>query len=57
MGAVRALNSNQNGSMVVFQPPDMKVVPMTEVINKVRTVPTDSEFVQIARALNISLGD
>lgn len=57
VGAVRALNSNQNGVMVAFQPPDLKVVPMAEVINKVRTVPTDSELVQIARALDISLGD
>jgi 6-phosphofructokinase 1 len=43
--------------MVVFQPPDMKLVPMAEAINKVRTIPADSEFVQIARALDISLGD
>jgi ATP-dependent phosphofructokinase / diphosphate-dependent phosphofructokinase len=56
-GAVRALNNNQSGVMVVFQPPDLKFVPMTEVINKVRTVPADSEFVQIARALDISLGN
>jgi 6-phosphofructokinase len=57
VGAVRALNDNQSGVMVVFQPPDLKFVPMTEAINKVRTVPTDSEFVRIARALDISLGD
>jgi 6-phosphofructokinase 1 len=56
-GAVRALSNNQSGVMVVFQPPDLKFVPMTEAINKFRTVPTDSEFVQIARALGISLGD
>jgi 6-phosphofructokinase 1 len=56
-GAVRALESGQSGVMVVFQPPDLKFVPMTEAINKVRTVPADSEFVRIARALGISLGD
>src|SRR5512143_1642914 len=56
-GAVRALNNNQSGVMVVFQPPDLKFVPMAEAINKVRTVPADSEFVQIARSLGISLGD
>ena len=56
-GAVRALNTGQNGVMVVFQPPDLKFVPMTEAINKVRTVPVNSEFVQIARDLGISLGD
>lgn len=55
-GSVRALNSDQSGIMVVFQPPDLKFVPMTEAINKVRVVPADSEFVKIARALGISLG-
>jgi ATP-dependent phosphofructokinase / diphosphate-dependent phosphofructokinase len=56
-GAVRALNNNQSGVMVVFQPPEIKLVPIAEAINKIRTVPTESEFVQIARALGISLGD
>jgi ATP-dependent phosphofructokinase / diphosphate-dependent phosphofructokinase len=56
-GAVRALNSDQSGVMVVFQPPDLKFVPMTEAINQVRTVPVNSEFVKIARNLGISLGD
>src|SRR5512136_3047034 len=56
-GAIRALESNQSGVMVVFQPPDLKFVPMAEAINKVRVVPADSEFIQIARSLGISLGD
>jgi ATP-dependent phosphofructokinase / diphosphate-dependent phosphofructokinase len=56
-GAVRALNDNQSGVMVVFQPPDLKLVPITEAINRVRTVPGDSEIVKIARALGISLGN
>ena len=56
-GAVRALNSGQSGVMVAFQPPDLKFVPLAELINKVRTVPANSELVQIARALGISLGD
>ncbi len=55
--AVRALDSGQSGVMVAFQPPDLKFVPLAETINKVRTVPANSEFVQIARALGISLGD
>lgn len=56
-GAVRALESGQSGVMAVFQPPDLKFVPMHEAINKFRTVPAESEFVQIARSLGISLGD
>jgi len=55
-GAVRALESGQSGVMVVFQPPDLKVVPMTEAINKVRVVPANSEFVKLALSLGISLG-
>ena len=55
-GAVRALKAGKNGTMVAFVPPDMKFVPLGEAINKVRTVPADSEFMQIARALGICLG-
>ncbi|NLI80334.1 MAG: 6-phosphofructokinase [Deltaproteobacteria bacterium] len=56
-GAVRALEAGRSGVMVVFQPPDLKFVPMNEAINQVRTVPADSELIHIARALGISLGD
>lgn len=55
--AVRALNENQSGVMVAFQPPELKYVPLAEAINKVRTVPADSLFIQIARSLGIALGD
>jgi ATP-dependent phosphofructokinase / diphosphate-dependent phosphofructokinase len=55
--AVRALQDNQSGVMVSFQPPDLKFMPLLETINKVRTVPADSVFVQVARALGISLGN
>ena len=51
---IKAITS---GVMVAFQPPDLKFVPLAEAINKVRTVPADSEFVQIARSLGISPGD
>jgi 6-phosphofructokinase 1 len=55
-GAVRALNAGKNGVMVAFVPPDIKFVPLAEAINKVRTVPVDSEFVKIAQSLGIFLG-
>jgi 6-phosphofructokinase 1 len=55
-GAVKALNAGENGVMVAFTPPNINFVPLAEAINKVRTVQADSEFMQIARALNISLG-
>ena len=55
-GAVKALNAGKNGVMVAFAPPDINFVPLAEAINKVRTVPADSEFMQIARSLGICLG-
>jgi ATP-dependent phosphofructokinase / diphosphate-dependent phosphofructokinase len=55
--AVRAIQQNQTGVMVAFQPPVLKFVPLAEAINKVRTVPADSVFMQIARSLGIALGD
>ena len=55
--AVWALHENQSGVMVAFQPPDLKFVPLAEAINKVRTVPDNSVFIQIARSLGIALGN
>ena len=54
--AVAALEAGKDGVMVAFSPPNIDFVPLTEAINRVRTVPADSEFMQIARALGISLG-
>jgi 6-phosphofructokinase 1 len=55
-GAVEALNAGEDGVMVAFTPPIIVFVPLPQAINKVRTVPADSEFMQIARSLGISLG-
>lgn len=55
-GAVRALRAGKYGTMMAFAPPDIRFVPLAEAINKVRTVPTDSEFVKIAQSLGICLG-
>ena len=55
-GAVEALKAGENGVMVAFAPPNIDFVPLTEAINRVRTVPAESEFVQTARSLDISLG-
>jgi len=56
-GAVRAVHERQSGVLVVFRPPDLVFVPLADAINKVRTVPADSLFLQLARALGMSLGD
>jgi 6-phosphofructokinase 1 len=55
-GAVRAVKAGRYGTMVAFVPPELRFVPLAEAINKVRTVPADSEFVQIASSLGIFLG-
>ena len=54
--AVRALDADQNAVMVAFQPPDIVFVPLLEAMNSVRTVPADSEMMEIAESLNICLG-
>lgn len=56
-GAVRALREGQTGVMVAFQPPDLTFVPLAEAVNTIRTVPSGSVFMQVARSLGISVGD
>jgi 6-phosphofructokinase 1 len=55
-GAVRALAEGQAGVMLSFQPPDIHTVPLGEALNKVRRVPTNSAFMEIAASLGIALG-
>jgi len=55
-GAVRAIKAGDYGTMVAFVPPDLKFVPLKDAINKVRTVPLDGGFIQVARSLGICLG-
>ena len=55
-GAVQALAAGKNGVMVAFVPPEIKFVPLSEAINKVRTVPADSEFLKAAESLGIYCG-
>jgi len=56
-GAVQALKSSKNGVMMAFAPPEIQYVPLAEVINKVRTVSADSEFLKIAGSLGIYFGN
>ena len=55
-GAIRAIQAGKYGVMMAFVPPDINFVPLAEAINKVRTVPANSEFMQIAQSLGICLG-
>jgi 6-phosphofructokinase len=55
-GAVELLKSGQTAVMVAFVPPDIKFLPLKDAVNKVKTVPADSEFLRIAQSLGIYLG-
>lgn len=55
-GAINALKASKNGVMVAFAPPEIKYVPLVEVIEKVRTVSADSELLNIAGSLGIWFG-
>ena len=55
-GSVQVLKGGQNGVMVSFMPPDIRFVPLKDAVDKVRSVPPDSEFMRIAHSLGIYLG-
>ena len=54
--AVSGLQNGHSAELVAFRP-EIAYVPLAEAINKVRTVPPNSQFILAARALGISLGD
>lgn len=56
-GAVQAIEAGKNGVMVSFIPPEIKFVPLAEAINKVRTIPAESMFFQVADSLGIYVGN
>ena len=56
-GAIQALKASKNGVMVAFVPPEIQYVPLEEIINKVRTVSANSEFLKIAGSLGIYFGN
>jgi 6-phosphofructokinase len=55
-GAVQALKEDKNGVMVSFIPPEIKFIPLAESINKIRTVPAESELFKIADSIGIYVG-
>jgi 6-phosphofructokinase 1 len=56
-GAVLALEKSERDVAVVFLPPELRLVPLAEVVGRYRTVPPDSEFVRVAETLGIALGN
>jgi len=55
--AVRFIAEGQRNVMVAWQPPEMRAVPLANVIGRTKTVPTDSDTIQTCRDLGISFGD
>jgi phosphofructokinase-like protein len=55
--AVRFIAEGQRNVMVAWQAPDMRAVPIGEVIGKMKQVPVESDTIQTCRDLGISLGD
>ncbi len=55
-GAVRALEADKSGVMVTFGAPTLDFIPLSDAINKVRTVPADSDFLTVAESIGICLG-
>ena len=56
-GAVRAIAAGDFGSCVVYTPPNVSRVPLSQVIGRPKLVPLDSGIILTARNLGISLGD
>jgi len=55
--AVRCLLEGKVNVMVALDPPNMKAIPIAEAIQKIKTVPLNSDTMLTARALGISFGD
>lgn len=55
--AIQALSMGMDGVMVALNPPRIDFVPLQLAIARLKLVPPDSEFVSVARALDISFGD
>jgi 6-phosphofructokinase 1 len=55
--SVRAIAEADFGTCVVYTPPNLGRIPLTEIIGKTKLVPLDSGIIMTARSLGISMGD
>ena len=55
--AVRALEEGKSGVMVALDPPDVRYVPLQDVVRGLKVVPLESDTIATARDLGISFGD
>ena len=55
--AIRAVAQRQFGHMVAYSPPTVTTVPLEHALRDPKLVPMDSDSIQTARDLGVSLGD
>lgn len=55
--AVRMVDERRFGSMVALDPPEVKAIPLEEVVGGIRNVPIGCDTIQTAREIGISFGD
>lgn len=55
--AVRMVEMENFGTMVALDPPEVKAVPLEEIIGKMKKVSLDCDSIQTARDIGICLGD
>ena len=55
--AVRFIAEGKRNVMVAANPPTMVAVPLAEAVQKMKTVPLDSDSIMTARDMGISFGD
>lgn len=55
--AVELVDEQKYGSMVSYQNYEVRDVPISHAVHKLRKVPVDGEMVRVARTMEISFGD
>ena len=55
--AVRALDEGASGIMVSLDPPNVRYVPLTQVADRIKSVPLDCDTILTARDLGTCFGD
>jgi len=55
--AVRMIEEGRFGTMVSLDPPEMRAVPLDEIVGKTRKVSVDCDTIRTAREIGISFGD
>ncbi len=55
--AVELARKGEFGTMVAFAPPDIVARPLVEIVGRTKTVPTDFDLVETARAIGVTFGD